>query len=185
MRIQGDHNLRARREQIWELLVNAEVLRRCTPGCERLELIAENTYEAVLNLGIGAVRGRYTGRVRLEELHPPQHLKMVVDGKGTQGFIKGTGTLDLLATDDGTKVIYTGDVQLGGPMASIGQRMLHSSAKLLAGQFFTAVEAEVAAINQARAVGQPVVPPRQGLFRNLIRYLWAWLKRLWARWSAK
>jgi hypothetical protein len=181
MRIQGDHNLKATREQIWELLINPDVIKRCTPGCEQLELVVENTYEAVLNLGVGAVKGRYTGRIRLEDLQPPQHLKMVVDGKGTQGFVKGTGHLDLLETDSGTNVAYTGDVQLGGPMASIGQRMLQNSAKLVAGQFFTAIEAEVAAINQAQSTGQPVVPPKQGVLRNLLRYLWAWLKRLWAK----
>ncbi|MBI3951522.1 MAG: carbon monoxide dehydrogenase subunit G [Acidobacteria bacterium] len=181
MKIQGEHNLNAPREQVWRLLLDPEVLKRCTPGCERLEQIEENTYEAVLNLGVAAVKGRYTGQVRLEEIQPPSHLKMIIEGKGAQGFVKGTGYLDVREVDGGTNVTYNGDVQLGGPIASIAQRMLQSSAKMMAGQFFTAIEAEVAAVQQAEAAGQPVIPPKQGLFRNLFRYLWVLLKRVFAR----
>lgn len=180
MKIEGNHTLGASREQIWKLLIDPAVMKRCTPGCDKLELIDESTYEAALNIGVGAVKGQYTGRMRLEDLQPPSHLKLIVDGKGTQGFVKGIGILDLSEADGGTMVTYTGDVQLGGPIASVGQRMLQSSAKMMAGQFFTALEAEVAAIKQAAATGQPFVPPKQGLFRNLVRYLWALIKRLFA-----
>jgi hypothetical protein len=180
MKIQGDHTLRAAREQVWRLLVDPDVLKRCTPGCDKLQLIGENSYEAVLNVGVGAVKGRYAGRLRLEELQPPSHLKLVVEGQGAQGFVNGAGSMDLHQADGETIVAYTGDVQLGGPMASIGQRMLQSSAKMLAGQFFTAIEAEVVAINQAQAMGQPVVPPQHGILRDFLRYLWAMIKKVFA-----
>ena len=181
MKIQGDHILKTPREQLWSLLVDPGIMKRCTPGCEKLELIEENTYEAVLNLGVGAVKGRYTGRLRLEDLQSPAHLKIVVEGKGAQGFVKGIGYLDLHEGNRTTTVVYSGDVQLGGPIASVGQRMLQGSAKVIAGQFFTALEAEVTAINKAHAMNQPVVAPKQGFFRNLLRYLWALLKQVWAR----
>ncbi len=93
---------------------------------------------------------------------------MVVDGKGKQGFIRGTGTMDL-EEQDGKKTLvrYAGDAQIGGPLASVGQRMVDGAAKTMITQFFTAMEAEVKA-----APGEVV---RQGIFLNLWRYL---LKRL-------
>lgn len=178
MKLHGEHRLNASPDQVWQLLVDPDVLKRCTPGCERLEQIEENTYEAALQLGIGAIKGRYTGRIRLEELQPPAHLKMSVDGRGTQGFVKGNGTLELTAVDSMTKIVYSGEVQLGGPLAGIGQRLIQSSATVIAGQFFTALETEVAARRKAAATGVPAVPPSHGIVRTFLRYLWRLIKRL-------
>jgi hypothetical protein len=181
MKIEGTHRLAAPRETVWQLLTDPLVLKRCTPGCEQLDLISEHTYAARLNVGIGAVKGQYTGQIRLGEMQPPAHFKMVVEGKGSQGFVKGTGILDLEQDADVTIVKYQGEVQLGGPLAAVGQRMLQSSSKLMAGQFFTAIEAEVAAVQKAKETGHPIAPPKHGFFRNLLRYVWSLMKRIWAR----
>lgn len=181
MKIQGNQTLDATPERVWKLLVDAEVLKRCTPGCERLELSEEDVYEAVLNVGVGAVTGRYTGRVRLQEMQPPFHLKLVVDGRGTQGFVRGTGVLDLAEAGGGTSVTYVGSVQLGGPIASIGQRVLQSSARMMVGQFFVALKAELAAVKRAERTGRAVVAPKQGIFRNFLRSVWSLVKRIFGR----
>ena len=143
MKIEGTHHLNAPRNRVYESLVNPEVLQRCIPGCERLEKTAEDTYSATIRAGIGPIKGVFTGTVRLEEMRPPDHYRIVVEGKGAPGFVKGSGDLDLEEQGDGTLIKYTGDLQVGGMLAGVGQRMIQGAAKMMASQFFTALEAEV------------------------------------------
>src|ERR1044072_3149678 len=95
MKIEGTHQLSAKRERVYQVLTDPEVLRRCIPGCERLEKTGENTYAVTLRAGGGSIKGVFTGNVRLEDLRPPEHYRLVVDRKGQPGFLKGTGDLDL------------------------------------------------------------------------------------------
>jgi carbon monoxide dehydrogenase subunit G len=95
----------------------------------------------------------------------------VVEGKGTPGFLKGSGDLDLEAQGDATLIKYVGDVQVGGTIASVGQRMIQATTKMMATQFFTALEAEAKA-----APGKP--PPAHGFFRTALRWFSGWLRRI-------
>ena len=119
-----------------------EVLKRCIPGCEKLEKTGDNIYAATLRTGVGSIKGLFNGNVRLEDLREPEHFRMVVDGKGAPGFLKGSGDLDLLDEGDGTKVNYNGDVQIGGTIAGVGQRMIQGTVKMMATQFFTSLQAK-------------------------------------------
>ena len=142
MKLAGTQILQARRERIFQLLVDPQVLARCIPGCERLEQTADNTYSATIRAVVGSIKGIFNGSVRLEELRTPEHFRIVVEGKGTPGFLKGSGDLNLEAQDGTTIVKYVGEVQVGGTIAGVGQRMIEASAKMMASQFFTALEAE-------------------------------------------
>lgn len=173
MKIQGTHQLSAPRDRVYQLLVDPAVLQRCIPGCERLEQTAENTYSATIRAGVGAIKGVFTGTVRLEDMRPPEHYRIVVEGKGAPGFLKGSGNLDLEAEGDGTLIRYTGDLQLGGTIASVGQRMIQGTAKMMASQFFTALEAEAQTVS-----GEP--PPKHGFFRTALRWFSGWLRRTFA-----
>ena len=164
MKIEGTHQLNAPRDRVYRALVDPEVLQRCIPGCERLEKTAENTYSATIRAGIGAIKGIFTGSVRLEDMRPPEHYRIVVEGKGGPGFLKGSGDLDLEAQGEGTLIKYTGDLQLGGTIASVGQRMIQATAKMMASQFFTALEAEA-----RTEPGES--PPKHGLFRTALKSL--------------
>ena len=164
MKIEGPHQLNAPRDRVYQALVDPEVLQRCIPGCERLEKTAENTYSVTIRAGIGAIKGVFTGTVRLEDMRPPEHYRIVVEGKGSPGFLKGSGDLDLEAQGDGTLIKYTGDLQLGGTIASVGQRMIQGTAKMMASQFFTALEAEA-----RTEPGES--PPKHGLFRTALKSL--------------
>ena len=170
MKIEGTHQLNAPRARVYELLVDPEVLQRCIPGCERLEKTEADTYSATIRAGVGAIKGVFTGTVRLEDMRPPEHYRIVVAGKGAPGFLKGSGDLDLEEQAEGTLIKYTGDLQLGGTIASVGQRMIQGTAKMMASQFFTALEAEA----QTEA-GEP--PPKHSFFRALLRWFSAWLRR--------
>jgi len=174
MKIEGTHELRAPRERVFQALTDPAVLQRCIPGCERLEQTGENAYAATLRTGVGAIKGVFQGNVRLEDMRPPTHYRIVVDGKGQPGFLKGAGDLDLEEKDGGTLIKYTGDVQVGGTLASVGQRMIQGAAKMLAAQFFTALGAEA-----QTEQGDP--PPRHGFFRTALRAISGLLRKLFKR----
>jgi carbon monoxide dehydrogenase subunit G len=171
MKIEGTHQLNVPRARVYELLVDPEVLQRCIPGCERLEKTEADTYAATIRAGVGAIKGVFTGTVRLEDMRPPEHYRIVVAGKGAPGFLKGSGDLDLEKQAEGTLIKYTGDLQLGGTIASVGQRMIQGTAKMMASQFFTALEAEA-----QTEVGAP--PPKHGFFRTALRWFSGWLRKL-------
>jgi carbon monoxide dehydrogenase subunit G len=171
MKIEGKQELRAKRERVYEVLVDPAVLQRCIPGCERLEKTGENTYSTTLRAGVGSIKGVFTGNVKLEDMQPPSHYRITVDGKGQPGFLKGSGDLDLEEADGATVVNYKGDVQVGGTIAGVGQRMIQGAAKMMATQFFTAIEAEA-----KTETHEP--PPAHGFFRTALRWFSGWLRRL-------
>jgi carbon monoxide dehydrogenase subunit G len=141
MKIEGTHELKAPRDRVYAAMIDPGVLERTIPGCEKLEMTGENTYSVTLRAGVGSIKGVFTGKVRLDEMRPPEHYKIVVDGKGQPGFLKGSGVIDLAERDGATEVKYSGDVQIGGTIAGVGQRMIEGAAKMMASQFFAAIDA--------------------------------------------
>jgi hypothetical protein len=143
MKIDATYELQAPRERVYAALIEPEILRRAIPGCESLEKIAENTYRATLKAGVGSIKGTFKGEVRLEDMRPPEHYRIVVEGKGAVGFAKGSADFDLEDNDGGTLIKYSGEMQTGGTIAAVGQRMIQGAAKMMAAKFFAALEAEV------------------------------------------
>jgi uncharacterized protein len=143
MKVDSTYELSAPRERVYAALINPEVLKLCIPGCESLEKTGENTYAATMKAGIGAIKGKFAGEVRLEDIRPPEHYRIVVQGKGGVGFAKGSADFDLEEKDGGTLIRYSGEMQIGGTIAGVGQRMIQGAAKMMASQFFAKLEAEV------------------------------------------
>ncbi|MGH7948908.1 MAG: SRPBCC family protein [Candidatus Binataceae bacterium] len=165
MKIAGEQTLSAARERVWELFNDPQRLSRLIPGCEELKTLGPNEYEGTISVGIAAVKGVYTGKLKLEEIRPPEHYKMLVDGKGKQGFIRGFGTLHLVPLDSSSTLVkYAGDVQIGGPLIAVGQRVIDSAAKMMLGQFFAAADADLKAASKGAIA-------RQGIAINFWRYL--------------
>ena len=169
MKLEGTHQLHASRERVYQSLVDPQVLQRCIPGCERLEKTGDNAYSATIRAGVGSIKGVFNGNVKLEDMRPPEHYRLVVDGKGAPGFLKGSGDLDLTEQDGVTIIKYVGEIQVGGTIAGVGQRMLQGTAKMMASQFFTALEAEA-----KTSAGEG--PPKHGFFRTALRWFSGWLK---------
>lgn len=161
MKIEGTYTINAAPDRVYRAFTDPAILNKCMPGCERLEVTEEDRYEIALSVGVGAIKGKYGGTIRLEETTPPSHYRMVVDIQGKTGFVKGAGRVDLTPEGEGTVVAYAGDVQVGGPVAAVGQRMLQSTARLMVRQVFGAVDAE------ARAL--PGAEVKHGVVRDLIR----------------
>ena len=142
MKIEGSQLIQAPRAQLYQMLIDPVVLQRCVPGCEALNADEDGSYKMVLKAGVGSIKGTFNGKIRLAELREPEHYQMIVEGSGKVGFVKGTGALDLTEQDGGTLVKYAGDINVGGTIASVGQRMVVASAQMMAKQFFKAIEAE-------------------------------------------
>ena len=177
MKLEGTSQLQAPRERVYQSLITPEILQRCIPGCERLEQTEEHTYAVTIRAGVGAIKGLFNGSVKLEDMRAPEHYRIVVEGKGAQGFLKGSGDLDLEPQDESTVIKYTGDIQVGGTIAGVGQRMIQATAKMMATQFFTALEAEAKTVE-----GEP--PPKHGFFRTALRWFSGWLRRIFKRSSS-
>ena len=174
MKLEGAHQLNAPRQRIYQLLVDPEVLQRCIPGGESLERTAENTYSATIRAGVGSIKGIFKGNVKLEDMRTPEHYRIVVDGKGTQGFLKGSGELDLEEQGQTTIIHYTSELQVGGTIAGVGQRMIQATAKMMATQFFLSLEAEATTTE-----GEP--PPTHGFFRTALRWFSGCLRKIFKR----
>jgi uncharacterized protein len=144
VKVSGTNLLNGPRDRVWQCLNDPAFLKECLPGCESMEAAGPDQYQVALTIGIAVVRGKYTGSVSLSEKEAPQRFKMHVEGKGTGGFMQGTGLMELSEDPQGTTVTYQGDVQVGGPIASVGQRLLEGAAKLIVGQFFSAVNRRLA-----------------------------------------
>ena len=143
MKIEGTQKLHAARERVYSALTDQQILQRCIPGCESLEKTDENIYAATLKAGVGAIKGKFSGDVRLEDMRPNDHYRIVVEGKGAVGFAKGSADFDLDDEDGATLIKYSGELQIGGTIAGVGQRMIEAAAKMMAARFFAALEAEV------------------------------------------
>jgi len=141
MRFTGQNMLQAPVEQVWDALLDPAVLVRTIPGCERLEETGENSYAMTVTAGVAAIKGTYSGACSLSDLRPHQSLVMKLDGAGAPGTIGATVNVSFsAASDGGTSVSYDADAVVGGMVGGVGQRMLSSVSKRMAGEFFSNVE---------------------------------------------
>src|ERR671937_867200 len=137
MVMSGEQQLAASREVVWQKLNDPEVLKACIPGCESLDVIGENEFQAVATNKIGPVKARFKGKVRLTDIDPPNSYKISGEGDGgIAGFAKGGATVKLQPKDGGTLLSYNVEAQIGGKLAQIGQRLVNGAAKKLPDQFF-------------------------------------------------
>ena len=142
MKIEGSYLFKAPKEKVWTCLTDPEVIAKCIPGGESMEATGDDSYNAVLKIGIGAIKGTFTGRIRIQDKQPPSQYKLGVEGKGTAGFLSGQGVIRLEESGADTSVSYSGEVQIGGLIASVGQRMLQGFAKQQITNFFAALAKE-------------------------------------------
>jgi carbon monoxide dehydrogenase subunit G len=136
MDLSGSYKFAASADAVWKLLVDPDVVAACLPGCDRLEEIGEDRYRAVLTLTVAAVSGSYVGTVAILDKKPPRSYRLVVEGNGKPGFVKGEATVELVAEGEGTTVNVTGQGQVGGIMARVGQRLLGSVSTMMMDRFF-------------------------------------------------
>ena len=142
MKISGSQTLDMPPQRVYDLLHDPVVLARCMPGCESLESIGENEYAMRMKMVLASVSGLFQGKVRTSEPTPHESFRLLVEGAGKIGFMKGDGLLKLAETDGRTTVNYEGDVQVGGTIAAVGQRLIDTTAKMLIKRFFDRLASE-------------------------------------------
>ncbi len=146
MNLSGEYRLPLPRTVVWDGLNDPEILKHCIPGCEELTKTEDNGFAAKVGLKIGPMTARFTGKVTLSDIDPPNGYKIAGEGQGgVAGFGKGSAIVKL-AEDGagGTILTYTADSQVGGKMAQLGSRLIDATAKKLADEFFGKFAATVA-----------------------------------------
>jgi carbon monoxide dehydrogenase subunit G len=143
MKVVGAYTFPGSATEVWALLLDPEALRACIPGAESLVETGPDQYDAVLKVGVAAIRGTYKGKVAIVDKDEPTGYTLAVEGSGGPGFVKGIAKITLAENGSSTDVSVDGDGQVGGMIAGVGQRMLPGVAKMLMNQFFECLKARM------------------------------------------
>ena len=144
MKFTGENVLDAPVEQAWDALLDPAVLVRTIPGCERLEATGDNAYAMTVTAGVASIKGTYAGSCVLTDLVEHESLVMKLDGAGAPGTIGATVNVRFTPEGSSTRVSYDADAVVGGMIGGVGQRMLTSVSRRMAGEFFGNVDAAIA-----------------------------------------
>lgn len=125
---------------MWQVLQDPKIMAQCMPGCEQLNEVAPDRYEATMKVGVAAVKGTYKGKVAIKDKRAPSHYTLSGEGSGGPGFMQGDVSIDLAEANGQTVLKYSADAKAGGLIASVGQRMLGGVAKMMLDQFFKKME---------------------------------------------
>ena len=136
MKLSGSYTLPVAPERAYQILQDPAVLAQAIPGCDSLEKIGPDEYRMKMKVIVAALSGAFEGKVRITDQAPPSSFRMIVEGSGRIGFLKGDGLLKLSPHDGTTEISYEGDAQVGGTMAAVGQRLIDGSAKMMIKKFF-------------------------------------------------
>jgi len=136
MELAASYSFDAPPERVWNVLMDPAVISSCIPGCDRFEPDGEDRYAVTLTVALAAITGTYTGTVALTDKEPVTAYRLVMEGHGRPGFLKGSTVIGLRADGDRTAVDVTASVTTGGPIARVGQRLIGVVAKMMMDRFF-------------------------------------------------
>jgi len=171
MKLDGEYLFNGPREEVWKLVRDPDVLATALPGTQSLNKISDKEFEGVMHLKIGPVAGDFSGRLVVSDEVPPESCTLTVDGKGAAGFAKGVGHVQLIEQAEGkTLAKYTGDLTVGGKLASTGQRMIDTVSKSMVRQGLEALDKALQARVAAQAENRPVEykPPTETEFAGAV-----------------
>jgi uncharacterized protein len=143
MDIFSSYTFNAPPERVWDLLMDPAAIQSCIPGCNKFEPAGDDRYDVTLTVGLAAITGTYDGTVVLTEKHVNTSYRLVVEGQGRAGFVKGSSVIALRAVGESTAVDVSGAVHTGGPIARVGQRLISSVAKMMMDRFFACLQAKL------------------------------------------
>lgn len=143
MEISGEYRFEAPRNIVWWALLEPSMLQVAIPGCERFAEAEPGTYELTMRVGLAALKGTYSGEVRIVDPWPEEHYRIEVSGNGRPGTLEGEGDVQLESDGPATVVRYRGDFRARGMIAALGNRALAGSARLLLAQFFKSMDKQI------------------------------------------
>jgi uncharacterized protein len=151
MELTGAMLMAAPREKVWQALNDPNVLVHCIPGCEEVQQVSPTETHTRVLLKMGPVRARFVGKILMSDIRPAEGCTLDFQGSGgAAGFARGTSVVTLASEGEGTRLQYSATASVGGKLGQIGGRMIDASAKQMAEQFFSALQAQLA--------GTPVAP---------------------------
>jgi carbon monoxide dehydrogenase subunit G len=145
MELTGQYNFAAPAQNVWDLLMDPQAIAACLPGCETFEPAGEDRYRVVLTAGVAAISGTFESMVSIADKQPPESYRLVVQGKGRPGFIIGDAAVRLAPADDGVVAHVVGNVQVGGLIAQVGQRLLGAAGRMMMDRFFNCLRQKLGA----------------------------------------
>lgn len=141
MILEGEHVFNGPRQAVWDMFLDPEVLSGALPGQSKFTKDSETEYNGEINIRIGPVSGKFSGKMTLSEVNEPESCTLTVTGNGIAGFAKGVGKVHFADQGDGSTLLkYTGEMNIGGTLASVGQRMLDSVSKNMLRQGFESLD---------------------------------------------
>jgi carbon monoxide dehydrogenase subunit G len=163
MDMTGSRRIAASRRKVWAALNDPDILRQCIPGCEALQMQSPTDMTARVKLVVGPVRATFSGKVKLTDVDPPNGYRIVGEGSGgVAGFARGSAAVRLADDGGGTLMTYEVKADVGGKLAQLGGRLIDSTAKRFADEFFE----KFAALVGGAPTGAPPAPKKQGWLRR-------------------
>ena len=177
MEISGEQRIPLAQQRVWEALNDPEILKACIPGCESINRVSDNEYKVAMTAAIGPVKAKFSGKLLLSDMNPPNSYSLAFEGSGgAAGFGKGSAQVSLAPEGDGTLLTYKATASVGGKLAQIGSRLIDGVAKKMADDFFARFNKTVApaadAANQT-ATAHPDAPANGT--SKLALPVWAWV----------
>ncbi len=155
MKVTGEHIFKGTPKQVWDLFRDTDVMAAALPGTKNMEAVGENEYEAVMNVRVGPVAGEFSGTLVLSNEDYPKSYTLTVEGRGKPGFLKGTGDIKLINQgENSTLMEYEGEVQIGGKLAGVGQRLIDTVSKSIISQAFDTLDEVLAERTAAEEEGR-------------------------------
>lgn len=157
-----------RPEQVWTLLLDPDVLVSAIPGCEKLDRVGEDEYRGLISAKIGSVQSQYQTKFQITDKDPPTSYKLNVKGQGSAGFVNGTFLMELEAVSDGpsgTRMRYSGEANVGGKIAQIGQRMVRATAETMTDKGFSNLRARIE--QEVGVTAEGTAPQEKGLWDRI------------------
>ncbi len=145
VKIDGSYTIAAPRERVYAMLRDPALLKQCIPGCQSLERQEDGRYLARIQAGVAAIKGTFSGHVQIADEVAPTSYRLIVEGAGGPGFVKGEAVVTLSEAENATKVDVAGDGQVGGMIAGVGQRVLLPAARMMMNQFFGCMQSKIEA----------------------------------------
>jgi uncharacterized protein len=164
MKINGDHDFRASRAQVWDALNSPEILAATLPGARRLEPTGPDEYALSVDVGVGSVRGTYEGTFALSDKQERESCTVTATASGRPGSVTAVASMRLADNGEGARMSYEADANVTGPLAGVGQRLMGAAARRTTEQFLSALDERIVSGAPAAAAAEPgaaVVPAAQ------------------------
>ena len=140
MKLSGSYEFDTAPEKVWQILTDPEALKSCIPGCEKMDALGNNEYADTVTVSMGPIRSKFDAKVAMVDMKPFESYKLIVEGNGPSGFVRGESQIKLTGLENKTTVDVDSDSSSGGLLARVGQRMVESFARSMMDRFFTCLQ---------------------------------------------